>query len=81
MVQSEILVTQCANNSLYALVIASTNSLSRFICHSLSIVNCCHFHKKDAYVEEILETCILYYFSIGYYDWIVSVRSRALSKP
>jgi hypothetical protein len=30
---------------------------------------------KNAYLQELPETCILYYFSIGRYEWMINMRS------
>jgi hypothetical protein len=39
MVLREIIVKQCTDRVLYALVIGNTNSASRWICQQLSIVS------------------------------------------
>jgi hypothetical protein len=36
-----------------------------------------HFHGKYSYLKELLEACILYFFNIGCYNWIVSPKRRA----
>jgi hypothetical protein len=33
---------------------------------------------KSAYLEELLETFIFYFFNIEYFDWIVSMGSTTL---
>jgi ABC-type polysaccharide/polyol phosphate export permease len=46
------------------------------ISSTLSVASCCHFFKKMAYLEEFLETCILY-SSTGCYYLAVSTRNGA----
>jgi hypothetical protein len=53
---------------MHVLAAANTNSAGR------RSINSSVFH-ENAYLEEFLETCVLYFCSIICYDWIVSIRS------
>jgi hypothetical protein len=66
------------DRALNALVTDSTNSAGRWFCQvslSSTIVNL----TENAYLDEIIETCILYFFRIGCCDLTVSSRIRKLS--
>jgi hypothetical protein len=62
----EILATQSAGMLLYWLVASEANSASR----RLAALRCRHFMKKACF-EELLETCILYFFNIGFCDVMI----------
>jgi hypothetical protein len=46
----------------------------------VSLLSAVVIFMESAYLEEMLEAYILYFFYIGCYDWIMSMQSRAPSK-
>jgi hypothetical protein len=58
-----IMATQCSNRTMHMMIAGTTHSAGSF-----SVVSCCHFHeKKPYYLDEVLETYVLYYFNAGCY--------------
>jgi hypothetical protein len=51
----------------HALVTSSTNSASRWICQHFSPKSVAVIFMKNVCLEDLLETCILYLFSVGIY--------------
>jgi hypothetical protein len=58
---SDVTVTQCDNRAMLALVAGNTNCAVGFPVNiNVYTANCRYFReKKNAYFEELLETCIL----------------------
>jgi hypothetical protein len=59
------------------LVAGSNNSVGNRICkkkRTVSFMSALAIFMENAYLEEFLGSCILYFFSIGYYDLIFSMH-------
>lgn len=64
---SEIIVTQCTDRALRAVIAGSNTSAGRGSTDSLSFI--IHRHMNKCYLEEILQPRLV--FSWRFYDWIV----------
>jgi hypothetical protein len=73
MVLREILITLCDNKEYHTLVVGNTNSADKWTPTSLSVVML--LIKKN-----FLEHVICIYFSVEFYDQILSTRSEASTR-
>jgi hypothetical protein len=73
------MVIQCFDRPTHELVTGSkpTNFADMQICQQYTLSP----HSKiKSDLKELLETCVLYFFSLGCYDWFVIIRNGAPSK-